>query len=291
MKKLKYLFLGLSALTAFTACNSEAQDEAEVFEGRGTAGILINVSQNSSGALLGSPEAGVDLADAQIAFSADYLDFVITSVSGDFDSGDVDRLEIYKSYNGGEQILVGETTELPYSFSYESIDGFVEGTGLTADQLRIGDVFTFAVKVVKNNGAVYSYGPDMGRFSLTINCSYDLAGTYLMSNDVCNNPQTVTISQNSDGTWYASTADGGLLQFCSSNTGLQNDGSFAVGCGGVVDATATAGGPAYCSGGGYGIGCIAGGTWDQEAGILKLDHTNAFFTWASGEYTSTYVRQ
>lgn len=290
MKNLLYIALVMLSILGFTACNADA-DVDVVAPVAGEAGIIVNVSTNSSGALLGSPEAGEDLADAEITFSDDYLNLVVTQTSGNFDVGNVNRIEIYKSLNGGEQVKVGETTALPYTLTYSTIDEFVEGLGVQPSDLRIGDVFAFIVKVVKNDGSVYTYSASMGRFSLTINCSYDLTGTYTMTNNVCDNPQTVTISQNSDGTWYASTADGGLLQFCSSNTSLQNDGSFAVGCGGVVDASGTDGGPSYCAGGGYGIGCIEGGTWDQEAGVLELNHSNAFFTWAAAEYTSKYVRQ
>jgi len=101
-------------------------------------------------------------------------------------------------------------------------------------------------------------------------------------------PQTVNITQNPDGTWYLETADGGLLQFCSENTTLPNPGSFIVECGGIVSPHPT-NGVDYCFD--FDIGCITGGSWDQNTGILILENSNGFFEWAPSNYTSTYVRQ
>ncbi|WP_299778379.1 hypothetical protein [uncultured Formosa sp.] len=288
MKNILYTSLVLLTILSFTACNSDPNVDV-VAEVEGTAGLIINVSNNSSGALLGSPESGVDLDEASITFSDDYLNLVVTEVSGGFESGDVNRIEIYKSLNGDNEIKIGEATALPFSLSYINIEEFMEGTGKLSSDLRIGDVFVFSVKVVKNDGTIYTYSSNLGNFAIAINCSYDLTGTYTMTNTVCASEVDVEITQNSDGTWFASTADGGLLQFCTTNTSLQNFGSFAVSCGGIVDASGTAGGPDYCEGGDYGIGCITGGTWDQETGVLEMIHNDAFF--GIGEYTSKYVRK
>jgi hypothetical protein len=291
MKKIKNIILAMVGLLTIASCGTDADTVAEV---KGEAGFTINVTQSSSGALLGSPESGVEIEDASVAFSDASLNLMITSVSGSLE--DVEKIEIVKFFNGDLETsgdsagsVVAETTSLPFTFSYSTISEFLEGTGVSESDLRIGDYFTFRVRVVKKDGEVYYFNSGMGRFQLTINCSYDLNGTYTMTNSVCSASVTVAISQNSDGTWYAETADGGLLQFCSTNTTIQNDGSFAVGCGGVV--TAIEGGPAYCEGGGYGIGCITGGTWDQENGVLNLEHSDVFFSWSGGTYTSTYVRQ
>lgn len=115
-------------------------------------------------------------------------------------------------------------------------------------------------------------------------CSTDLSGTYVMTNSVCD-PQVsgITISKNDDGSWYLSTADGGLLQYCTSNTGLVNDGNIIVVCGEVLPTDDVA----FC--GSNGIGCITGGTWDEATGTLTLTHNDSYF--GVGDYTSTYVRQ
>lgn len=287
MKNIKYLLTMFFALTLLVGCEDETQPENDpnVLD---EAGLLIDIS-SSGGALLGSPDSSLPIPEAPVTFSDVLLNFDMKQLSGSLDN--VSKLEIVKIYNGDAnqgkpEISVAETSTLPFSFSYTTIEEFVAGTGMDVDDLRIGDSFTFRVKVHKTDGNVYYYSKGMGRVSLTVNCSYDLSGMYTMTNSVCASSQTVQISQNPDGTWNLATADGGLLQFCSTNSTLVNTGSIAVGCGGVVTEAQS---PTYC--GSNGIGCIVGGSWDQDAGILILNNTNSFFTWAPAEYTSTYTRQ
>jgi hypothetical protein len=286
--KTKYItkIMLLALIVSIFSCESD--EEAEILQNDDQAGVLINIS-NSSGAVLGSPESGVPIEDASVTLTEVMLDFNMSYVSGSMDG--VSKFEVVKFYNGDvnqgiPETIVAESTSLPFSFSLNTIDEFLVGTGVTEDELRIGDTFTFRVKIYQTDGDVYYYNNPMGRFSLTVNCASDLTGTYIMTNSVCASSVSVQISQNSDGSWLLSTADGGLLQFCSTNSSLVNVGSISIGCGGVVSQAVP---PAYCDG--YGIGCIVGGTWDQNAGILVLDNTNGFFTWAPAEYTSTYVRQ
>ncbi|HLV15423.1 MAG TPA: hypothetical protein VKY41_09600 [Xanthomarina sp.] len=285
MKKLNYLFTMLFALTLMVGCDTDPDNNVPA---KDEAGLIISV-KNSGGSLLGSPEAGVPIEEADVLFSEIGLYFEINKVLGSLDN--VSKFEIVKFHNGDanqgvEGTPVAETTTLPFSFNYTTIDDFVAGTGVAANELRIGDTFTFRVKIYQNDGDVYFYNRSMGSVTLTINCAYDLTGTYTMTNSVCTNPQTVAISKNPDGTWYLETADGGLLQFCSANTTLQNDGSISVGCGGVVNQVGD--GPTFC--GSNGIGCITGGSWDQDTGILTLEHSDDFFSWSGGTYTSTYTR-
>lgn len=153
----------------------------------------------------------------------------------------------------------------------------VEPPVLETLALEITDVSTSAPDVIIS---------DTGD-SLIIDISYicfaDLSGTYTMTNSVCDAEVTdVTITANDDGGWDLSTADGGLLQYCTSNTGLQNNGSIIVVCGEVL-ANSDFG---FC--GSNGIGCITGGAWDAETGILTLKHNDTFF--GVGGYTSEYVR-
>ncbi|GGH34633.1 hypothetical protein IA57_08225 [Mangrovimonas yunxiaonensis] len=291
MKNIHKLLLGLLFVSAFTACESD--DEAEVIEGRDTAGAMVNVEVAAGSGLYGSPEAGVDLEDALVTISDASAVVNVTKASGSL--GDIQKFELIKFFNGDDTsgaadtaVTVAESSTLPFTATLSSIDDFLAGLNMQSEDLRIGDSFIFKVKVYKNDGSQYYYANS--RFALTLNCFYDLTGTYVMTNNVCASSEIVQISANSDGTWYATHADGGLLNFCSSND-ITNPGSFAVLCGGVVDASNTNDGPDYCQGGGYGIGCIVGGSWDQDAGILVLENTNAFFSWAPAEYMSTYVRQ
>src|SRR5690606_32260944 len=269
MKKIKNIFFVAFCLGSLISCETETDVDtpAEIADENGA---MINVSSGSSGAFLGAPQ-GADFANSEVEISEAYLTLQIRMISGSV--SDIEKFEIVKSINGGEEIVVSETTTLPYTIELESIEDFLSGTDYTEDELRIGDQISFKVKTIQNDGDVYYYDRSMGVFTLTLNCAYDLAGTYIMTNTICNNPQTVTISQNSDGTWYASTADGGLLQFCTSNTSLTNDGSFSVVCGGVVEASNDV---AFC--GSNGIGCITGGLWDEGTGVLTLEHSNTFFT-------------
>ena len=285
--KLLYVFLSIAFLTACTEENIDTAAEIE-----NTAGVTIDVAAQSSGEFLGSPEADVDLDKAEVNITSAALSLTITEEAGDLDQSDIVRLEVVKTIRNSEEIVVGETTTLPYTLTLDNIEKFLEGTELTAKDLRIGDALTLRVRAVKKSGEKYYYNNKMGRFALALNCAYDLSGTYKVTNSYCDSGSSgtiplVKITQNSDGTWEAETADGGFLQYCTQNTGLQQVGSFAVGCGGVVDASNTEGGPSFC--GSNGIGCILGGSWNQETGVLILENEDTYF--GIGKYTSTYVRQ
>jgi len=277
LNKIVYLFI---AVMLFYSCNSDVETVAKI---KDTNGIIVNIASSSTGSFLGSPEAGVeDLSMASVTISESLANIVVNKISGSM-SG-VEKIQLTKSLNGSNRVLVTEGTTFPLTAEMMNISDLLNGLGVDESDLRIGDVIAFEVRTVQNDGDVYYFNKSMGKFSMTLNCSYDLAGTYTMTNSVCGSSETVTISQNSDGTWLASHADGGLLNFCSTND-LTNPGSFAVSCGGIVEASDNV---TYCDG--YGIGCIAGGEWNQETGTLVLNNTNDFFSWADAEYTSTYVR-
>lgn len=289
MKNLRKMFFAIVGVLTIVSCGEDIDTVAEI---KDNAGLLVNISQ-SKGSFLGSPMAGMEIEEAPVSVSEASLNYVITMTAGDMSN--IEKFEIVKFFNGdlettGEATgsVVAETTTLPYTATIASVDDFLSGTGLSESDLRIGDSFTFRLKVHQKDGDSYYYNGSMGRLTLTLNCSYDLTGTYIMTNSVCASSVTVAISQNPDGSWYAETADGGLLQFCSTNSTLQNEGSFNVGCGGIVTPFDD-GAPTFCDG--YGIGCIEGGSWDQDAGILILENSNDFFTWAASNYTSTYTRQ
>ena len=118
--------------------------------------------------------------------------------------------------------------------------------------------------------------------SIIYNCLSDLTGTYTMTNDVCApTVEGITIEADGNGGWYLSVADGGLLASCTSNTGLVNDGTISVVCGEVTEGTV-----AFCTS--NGIGCVTGGSWDGDAGILILQLNDTLF--GVGDYTGTYTR-
>lgn len=276
----KYLLLlgVIFTLAIFIGCESD-EEQSEVLKNRDTAGVMMSIGGSSS--LLGVPSNPSDLSTSEVSISVNNLVMNLTMVSGTTD--EVDHFEIIKQYNGGTEVSMGTFNEFPHSLNLTTLDEFLDGTGAAETDLRIGDVISFTVKVVQDDGDEYYYRNQS--FNVIVNCYADLSGTYTMTNSVCSSSVTVTISQNADGSWYLDTADGGLLQYCSTNSSYQNDGNIFIICGEVQPSSDVA----FC--GGYGIGCILGGTWDQENGILTLQNGNDFFSWADPEYTSTYVKQ
>lgn len=138
-------------------------------------------------------------------------------------------------------------------------------------------------EVTTEENVVANEKSDRATVSIIYNCPTDLSGTYTMTNDVCD-PQVegIIIEPDGNGGWYLSVADGGLLASCTSNTGLVNDGTISVVCGEVTEGSSS-----FCSS--NGIGCITGGTWDEETGVLVLELNDSFFE--VGNYTGTYTRQ
>lgn len=149
------------------------------------------------------------------------------------------------------------------------------------------DSATLVLNITSASGGASEFHGNKKQVTININylCYVDLSGTYAMSNSLGCGTQMVDIIDNGDGTWYLTTADGGLLQYCSSNSTLQNDGSIIVNCGTVLPSNDWG----FCDS--NDIGCITGGNWDDATGTLTMTHTDSFFSWSGGSYTSTYVRQ
>lgn len=280
MKKLIIIPLIFSILLINISCDSE--EESEVLQNRDTAGALINIS--GSGSVLGSPLTPEDLSNSEVSFSVNSLEMNVDKVSGYQDG--ISNYEIIKQYNGGDEVSMGTFDSFPYTLNLTTLDEFLNGSGASSNELRIGDVFTFTVKVHQTDGDVYAYAGQS--FNITVNCFADLTGAYAVTNSQCGSGSTgtiptINISQTPDGNWYLETADGGLLQYCTQNTALVNDGVITVVCGEVQPSN----GVSFCPD--YGIGCITGGTWDQDNGILELELNDGYFGF--GDYTATYIRQ
>jgi|SRR5690606_30794152 len=278
MKKIKLYLSALIVSGAFLGCDGE--EEAEVIQNIDIAGVAINVE--GSGALQGEPDDMDNLSDSNVNILTTELDMTIISASEE-DLGAVSHFEVVKQFNGGDEISLGTYESLPFSVNLTELSQFLENTSVSEDDLRIGDLFTFKVRVHQNDGDSYQY---LGQaFNLAVNCFADLSGTYSVTNSVCGTGSSgtippINITQTPDGNWKLDTADGGLLQYCSSNTSLVNGGTISVICGEVMPAS-----PDFC--GSNGIGCITGGTWDQETGVLVLELNDTFF--GHGDYTATYT--
>lgn len=173
MKNLKNIFLALAAVLSIVACETDADTVAVVAD---EAGLLVNVSATSNSSILGSPEAGVDLEDAIVTVTNAYLDMTVSMTAGTISS--LDKIEIVKSFNGGAEVSLGESTTLPYNLVVSNLADLLAGTGVTENDLRIGDILSFRTKVHKTDGSVYYYNSSMGDYSIVINCASDLVGTY-----------------------------------------------------------------------------------------------------------------
>jgi len=185
MKKINYI-LSLLVIAFTISCDSDTDNLAPVAD---LGGVVMNTSI-SDGAILGVPNDASDLDNSEIAFNATYLDFDVRLNLGN--EAGISKYEIVKTFNGGDEVIVGETASLPFNLSYTTLDEYLDGTGVIATDLRIGDKFTFKVKIYQNDGDVYYYSPNMGQFSVTVNCSSDLEGTYLVSYTGGDFPHVIT---------------------------------------------------------------------------------------------------
>jgi hypothetical protein len=176
MKNLKNIFLALAAVLSIVACETDADTVAVIAD---EAGFLVNVTATSNSSILGSPESGVNLEDAQVTITNAYLNMTVSQTAGT--TASLDKVEIVKSFNGGEEISLGESTSLPYNLEVATLDELLAGTGVTESDLRIGDVLDFKTKVYKTDGSVYYFNASMGNYSLVVNCSSNLAGTYTIA--------------------------------------------------------------------------------------------------------------
>src|SRR5690606_37716890 len=267
MKKIN-IFLASLFIASFTiGCNDE--DEAEVFQNRAISGVSISI--DGEGALQGVPANPDDLGNSTVDFSVNNLKMHVDKANVE-DESLISGFEVVKQFNGGEEITVASYESLPFDVNLTELSQFLEGTGVSESDLTIGDVFKFTVKVIHNDGESYLYNGQA--FNIQVNCFADLTGTYTVTNSYCGAGSTgtippVKISKTPDGNWVLETADGGLLQYCTSNTTLTNAGTISVVCGEVSGTTD------FC--GSNGIGCIVGGSWDQETGVLTLELDDTFF--------------
>lgn len=201
MKNIKILLLAMLVITGLASCETDVDPVNDVAD---EAGMLINVSATSNSSILGSPEAGVDLKDAVVTITNAYLNMTVTKTQGNLDN--IQNIEIVKSFNGGQESVLAETTTLPFNLEVSSLDELLSGTGLTENDLRIGDELAVRVRVTQNDGQVYYYNNAMGLYSLVVNCSSDLAGTYTIN--YSSGPGTHIVTELSPGTYQISSMFG-----------------------------------------------------------------------------------
>lgn len=192
----------LALMVSVFSCDTD--DQAEVLNDADTAGALVSVSATSNSSILGQPEPGVPLDDALVEITNAYLNMTVTSTAGNLNN--ISKIQIVKSYNGGEEAVAGESTSLPFNLVIDNLTDLLSGTGVVEDDLRIGGVLQLKTKVFTTDGDVYYYNKSMGDYAMVVNCSSDLAGTY--SNPkvpaACN-PTAVEVTQVSPGRYWVSS--------------------------------------------------------------------------------------
>ncbi|WKK78367.2 hypothetical protein QYS49_15850 [Marivirga salinae] len=276
MKTINYIFLAL-----FIGLVSSCVEPVDLVTGETKEGALLSLS--GSGALSGAPEVDVPIENAKISFQRTILNYNVSVASN---AEIVDQLIVSKTY--GDQVVeigtfsVEEGVALQLSTLSEFLQGF---SGVTADDLRVGDQIVFKTEMVLNDGRQVI--DNSATLAVNVSCLADLTGIYLVTNSWCSPSFEAEITQNPDGSYHLTVADGGGLSRCTTNDALNNAGTIVEQCGEILPSTALD----YGTDGGYGIGDITGGSWDAQNGILTMQHIQEFTPNWPSEWESTYVRQ
>ncbi|MCX7547875.1 hypothetical protein OS188_07910 [Xanthomarina sp. F1114] len=193
----------LALMVSIFSCDTD--DQAEVLNDANTAGALVSVSATPNSSILGQPEPGVDLDDALVEITNAYLNMTVSSVNGSMDN--ISKIQIVKSYNGGEEAVAGESTTLPFNLEIDNLTDLLSGTGVVEDDLRIGGVLLLRTKVFTTDGNVYYYSTGMGNYSMVVNCSSNLAGLYYNPAvpAACNADNLATVTEVSPGRYFVSS--------------------------------------------------------------------------------------
>ena len=179
MKNIKILsILFLTVAMTFMSCE-DTEDSSQVdFDIVHTEGVVTTLS-GTSGQLLGNASNPLDLVNSTVVLTDANAELTINLAlqPGSF-AKDVSKYQIVKSFKGGAEVVVAETTSLPYAQAYSTVAEFLDGLGLAASDLRIGDQIDFRVKVFTTTGNIYYQGSSFSKYSVTINCASSLAGAY-----------------------------------------------------------------------------------------------------------------
>ena len=114
----------------------------------------------------------------KITFQRTVLDYKVTIASN---AEIVDQLIVTKTL-GDQVVEVGSfSPEEGVSLQISEMSGFLDGfSGITADDLRVGDRITFKTEMVLSDGRqVIDNEATLG---VSVSCLADLTGTYLVTN-------------------------------------------------------------------------------------------------------------
>jgi hypothetical protein len=169
MNKLKYI----SFFTALIVVGACVESEDLVTEDAKDGGAILTAT-GSSGKLLGVPNS----TTGEISFTDFELSLRIAVEYGGYN---VSSYEIVKTYNGKNEVSVAtiQPNQFPYVLTLNSLDDYLSGTALTANELRIGDTFKFITKIKTADGRTVQ--SNSGQYTVTVNCSSNLAGSYSLA--------------------------------------------------------------------------------------------------------------
>ncbi|MDB0601678.1 hypothetical protein [Tenacibaculum maritimum] len=169
------LFASLSLI--FTSCDDTGETTI-VDQGIKSGGVVTTLS-GSTGKLLGAALNPNDLINSEVTLTNENAELLlkVAAEPGHIPSG-VTKYELVKSFKDGAEVSVKESTSLPFSMEYNTVDEFLSGLNIDKKNLRIGDKINFKVKVYLNNGDVLYQASNKSKFNITINCASDLAGAY-----------------------------------------------------------------------------------------------------------------
>jgi hypothetical protein len=179
-------------------------------------------------------------------------------------------------------------TSSSYTFTFNNENNFTQSIPI---EILTEEVYTTETKEIAFIAqAVDSDMEVPGIFTINYECFVDLTGTYLVTNDFClNNTNpflTATITRADNGKWFLSHADGWFIGFCYAD--LQNSGYIEIdNCSNIPFSDDLK----FAAVSGHDIGTILGGTWNQETGILEMQHRDTFFPGSPHFWNSRYVRQ
>jgi len=279
MKNIIYKFSIIVAVLFIGNACTEPEDL--ITENANSGGALVDVSK-SSGKLLGIPDPNT----GEMSFDEVELNF---NLRLDLGGQRVDSYEVVKSINGEGQTTVAASNILPLEFSLTSAAEFVEGTGMSVSDLRVGDIVTFETYVITNNGQRYKAGPNEGTVAITVNCSSNLAGDYMVtgvrSDGGTYGPYPLTVTESGPGQYVSSRSGSWFQSGAFSGPSGESRMEFSDTCGelSIPEQDLNLG---QYSNDQYGTGSFDGvdGRVDGGTGVITYEYVISF---GSGDITYT----
>lgn len=268
MKIIKsFIFVGLIAFIA----QSCVEPEDLVTEDAKDVGVVLDNGE-ASGKILGLPNA-----DETVTF----LD-VALNLRMEVYSGDESRIASYRvvktfsGENGSGQVDVGTFTEAPFEIDYANINDFLEGIdGVTPDDLRIGDLFSFTTYVTTTSGEEYQYAPNIGSLNVSVNCLSELAGKYSITGTSVNVAYTDTypgeVFETGPGEYYFIPTSADLSTRRAAQYRIAT--VFTDLCGELTIPSQNLGGEVEASSNQFSNVVVGSGSVDPVTGVISIEYT------------------